>query len=76
MIENEGGDERLVRAFSKDRRSLYARILNASAVLSAFIHPNIAIFILVLVAVTKIIPDKKLNAAYSELLELEEKKDV
>ncbi len=73
VIENEGGDGRLIRAFSKDKRSLFERLLNASAVLSAFIHPNIAIFILALVAITKIIPDKKLNAAYSELLKIEEK---
>ncbi len=68
VIKKEGGNENIVNAFSKDKRGLYVRILNAIAIVSAFIHPNIAIFLLALVAMVNVFPDKKLNKAYEELL--------
>ncbi len=68
VIKNEGGNQKMINAFSKDKRDLFIRILNAIAIVSAFIHPNIAIFVLALVAMGSVFPDKKLVEAYGELL--------
>ncbi len=73
VIKNEGSNEKIINAFSKDKRGLYVRILSAVAIASAFIHPKIAIFVLALVAIGKVFPDKKLNRAYEELLKTDKK---
>ncbi len=67
VIKNEEKNELLVNAFIKNQKAIYERALNAIAIVTAFIHPNMAIFILVLVAIARAIPNKKLNQAYAEL---------
>ncbi len=59
---------RIMNAFFKDKKSIYGVVVNAIAMISAFIHPNIAIFILFVLAVIDIVPDKKSSKAYAELL--------
>ncbi len=64
VIKSEGENSALAREFRKDKKGLISGILNFLAIIVAFISPTIALFILVLVIISWIIPDKRIEKAF------------
>ncbi len=76
VARSQADDKRIINAFFRDKKGIYGILVNAVAVLSAFIHPNIAIFILFVLAVIDIAPDKRATIAYAALLAEREKSPI
>ncbi len=64
ILKSEGKESALGRSLAKDRKGLITNTLNALAVGLAFVRPLISIILLLLVAFTWIVPDKRLEDAY------------
>ncbi len=61
LIRHHGGDSALARAVGKDRKGLVSVVLYLVAIPLAFVNPWIAISVYVTVAVTWLVPDRRIE---------------
>ncbi len=66
VVKNEGEHSTLAQEFEKDRKGILTGVLNFLAVGIAFFYPTISIIILILVAISWIVPDKRFEKAYEK----------
>jgi uncharacterized membrane protein len=61
LIAEQGPDSRLARAFGRDRKGILSVVLYAVAIALAFVNPWAAVAIYVGVALTWLIPDRRIE---------------
>ncbi len=66
VVKNEGKYSTLAKEFEKDRKGLLTGVLNLLAVGLAFFYPTVSVIILILVAISWIVPDKRFENAYKK----------